>query len=798
MSDLGGSAARADMRMAARAFDQSRIYQAGHDMYVFEADSARPVAIVEPVLHENEAVPDVFVGRHDEVSDLLQVLDTRERGQPHVVVSGMPGVGKTALARRAARAAVGRGWFPGGAVLVDLHGYEPANRIESAHVFGPLLRSLGSAYDDVSSTPGEQAAQYHKILAQRARDHQPVLIVLDNASAASQIEPLLPTSRLHRVLVTSRHSLGYQLPSAHTIQLGALPEPEAVQLLQAVLDRQHPGDARVTEHHDQAEIVARLCGYLPLALSITAALLAEDTERPISELANDLAQAHTRLSVLDDGERAVRAAFDLSYRHLETELARLFRLLALNPGPYVATEVAAALADEPVVHVRHGLSALRRAHLIERTVAGAGRWRLHDLVRLYALELVASDPERDVATDRELRHYILTAGIADDRLRAPSGQPVPGRFTCHEQALDWLETERPNLVAVAALAAATERPEAAFLLTMRVGAFLERRRHAGDFITISLIAARAAHDLEDPHGEAMALSNLGLALATQRRFDDAITAHELAVRILELTGDGERVGQALASLGLTLSSARQSHRAIAVYRQALVIHRRTGDRHSEAGTLTNLGELLERVSGAEEGIPLHEHAVAIYHDLRDRHGEAGALNNLGNALSYVERVEEAIAAISKALAIFRETGDRHREGKAQTNLATAFGAVGRFAEAVSADTEATAIYRETGDRYREGMSLSFLALGLREERRFDDAIAAYQRSVAILRKIGDLRNEAAVLKQFGLTLTEVGRVNDGQSCWKAALQAFAEIGEYEEVTTLSEWLVQPPAPSITT
>ena len=766
MSDASKYAGRPDIRMTARASEQSRVYQAGGDMYVFEGGSAGPVAIVEPVLPEEEAVPDVFVGRHDAVVDLLEVLEPRERGHQDVavsVLSGMAGVGKTALARRAARAAVGRGWFVGGAVFVDLHGYEPTNRIDPADVFGPLLRSLGVAGHDLPPTPAQQATQYHQILTQRARDHRPVLIVLDNASATTQIEPLLPVSRLHRVLVTSRHTLARQLPAARTVQLGVLPQPEAVQLLQTVLDRQHPGDARVTEHQDQAEILARLCGYLPLALSITAALLADDTERPISELADELSQAYTRLSVLDDGERAVRAAFHMSYLHLDADLARLFRLLALNPGPYLATEAAAALADEPEAHVRRGLRALRRAHLIERAGVGAGRWQLHDLLRLYAFELVASDPERNAATDRQLLHYILTAGTAEDRLRTPSARPGPGRFTCHEQALNWLETERPNLVAAVVLAAATERPEAAFLLAMSVGTFLERRRHVSDLITTSTIAARAAHDLEDPYGEGSALNNLGLALAMQRRFDDAITAHELAVRMFELTGDRDRVGAALANLGLDLSGAGKVDRAIAAHQQALLIHRETGNRRSEAGTLTNFGELLERVNRREEGIPLHEQAVAIYHDLGDRHGEAAALNNLGTALCYVGRDEEAIAMLSSALAIFRETGDRHREGKAQTNLATALGAVGCFTEAVAADTEATAIYRETGDRFREGMSLSYLALGLRKEHRFDDAIAAYQQSVAVLREIGDSRNEAAVLKQLDLTLAEVGRVKDGQN-----------------------------------
>jgi hypothetical protein len=157
---------------------------------------------------------------------------------------------------------------------------------------------------------------------------------------------------------------------------------------------------------------------------------------------------------------AVRAAFDLSYRRLEPAPARLFRLLSLNPGPDIATDAAAALTGQPTGPARTLLAALARTSLIKEQPVGSGRWRMHDLIRLYAADLARTDPDRDgreAALDRLLEHYRATADAADDHLHALPDRPVPDRFRSSADALAWFDRERPNLVDAVVLAAAQGR-----------------------------------------------------------------------------------------------------------------------------------------------------------------------------------------------------------------------------------------------------------------------------------------------------------------------------------------------------
>lgn len=214
-----------------------------------------------------------------------------------------------------------------------------------------------------------------------------MLVLADNASSPDQVRPLLPGDHRHRVLVTSRDRLT-QL-GARLVPLDQLTPEHARGLLDLALRTAEPEDSRVTDDGDAAGRLAALCGHLPLALQIAAALLVEDLGMPVAELVDELAASRDRLAQLDDGERSVRAAFDLSYRRLPPEQARLLRLLALAPGSEVSDEVAAALVGAEAPPLGE-LRALARAHLVERG-SGRGWWRLHDLVRVFGVSVVAGD-----------------------------------------------------------------------------------------------------------------------------------------------------------------------------------------------------------------------------------------------------------------------------------------------------------------------------------------------------------------------------------------------------------------------
>jgi tetratricopeptide (TPR) repeat protein len=698
-----------------------------------------------------------FTGRDEALGSVLTGLDPAVLTAGSVVgvvcsVAGLAGVGKTELVVQAAHAALDRGWFPGGALFTDLYGYDQSRRVEPGVALDGLLRALGVSAEHIPPEIQDRARLYASILAEFAKRGRRILVVVDNAFSAEQARLLLPTDEATGALVTSRHTLASL--DARLLDLDILDLDDAVDLLERVVQASRVGqDLRFHGERAAAEQVAGWCGCLPLALRIVAALLAEDPSRPLAAMAADLAQERTRLDELQYEERAVRAAFELSYRNLEQEQARMFRLLPVNPGPDLGTRAAAVLADGEEGATRRVLEALARAHLVERGVA-YGRWRLHDLVLVYAGELAEGDDgqARQAALERLLDHYRVGADAADANLRTLPGHTVPEHLRDSTGALAWFGRERFNLMAVVALAAASGRTRIALSLTVSLAPYLHWQRSFDDAITIGETAVLAARQAGDRYGEGSALNNMGAALREVRRFDGAITAHQQAIDIYREAGDRHGEGIALTNLGNALREVHRFDGAITAHQQAIDIYREAGDRHGEGIALTNLGNTLQEVRRFDEAINAHQQAANILRETGDHHGEGGALNNLGLVLRKVGRFDEAIGTHQQGLAIYRETGDRHREGTALDNLGLALREVRRFDEAITAHQQAIDIYRKASDRHGEATALDNLGNALREVRRFDEAISADQQAIDIYREAGDRHGEGIALTNLGNAL----------------------------------------------
>jgi tetratricopeptide (TPR) repeat protein len=692
-----------------------------------------------------------FTGRDDELAVLAGLLDP---AGPVVVsaVAGLAGVGKTTLAVQAGHVARQRGWFGGGVLFIDLHGYDEAP-VGPGQALDGLLRALGVPAEHIPPTAEERAGLYRSVLAQIA---DPVLVIADNASSEAQVRPLLPGAGPHKVLVTSRHTLAGL--DARLVDVTVLDDDAAVSLLDAAVRAARPGDDRITSDRQAAGRLAGVCGGLPLALQITAALLKADPALSAAGLAGELSGEKDRLEQLayDDGSGpgapSVAAAFELSYRRLDETAARVFGLLPVNAGPDISTAAAAALADLPVPQTRRVLAGLARAHLAEAAPGAAGRWRMHDLLRLYAQQLPGEHAEadgREQARDRLLGYYLDMTAAADDHLRALPGTAVPGVFTGREDALAWLDAERPSLVAAVQMAAGTGRDQAALRLPLRLSEYLAWRRRFDDWLTTTTISLNTARRLSDRPHEGAALITLGDVLREMRRFEEAITACQDAAAIYRETGNhGE--GMALSNLGVALRNVRRFDEAITACQDAAAIFRQLGDRHSESIALNNLGLALRDVRRFDEAITAHQDAAAIYRQTGDRHSEGMALNNLGGALQGVRRFDEAITAHQDAAAIYRQTGDQHSEGNALRNLGAALQEVRRFDEAITACQNAAAIFRQEGDRHGEGQALGNLGTALQGVRRFDEAITACQNAAAIFREIGDRHSEGIALGKLGV------------------------------------------------
>ncbi len=166
------------------------------------------------------------------------------------------------------------------------------------------------------------------------------------------------------------------------ISLDTLPRQDAAELLIRLSGRAMlgPDDRGVAE-------VARLAGYLPLAIGMLARQLHHHPAWTPASLAADLAAARDRLDLMHAENVSVAAAFDLSYRNLTAGQRRLFRRLGLHPGPDIDKYAAGALTEASPATARRQLEAFYGHHLIAQPVAG--RYQLHDLLREHARVLAA-------------------------------------------------------------------------------------------------------------------------------------------------------------------------------------------------------------------------------------------------------------------------------------------------------------------------------------------------------------------------------------------------------------------------
>ena len=722
--------------------------------------------------------PAGFVGRGTEVDQLLEVLRPGSSDGAVLVcaVGGLAGIGKSALAIHAARRAVAEGWFHGG-LWMNLRGFDAqASPVAAAGAVPGLLRALGWD-DDLPASAPEQFALYHTVLTGLAQQGQRVLVVLDNVADVMQIDELLPRHEVHRVVVTSRAALSSL--DARMLDLDVLGAADAVALLAKALRDAHPDDSRTADQSALAAL-AEMCGRLPLALQIAAALLKASPKRPVASLTRRLADERARLETLQFPDSAlrpgVRAALHLSYERLSEPVQWILRLLSIDPGPDIATATIAALTDLSGDQAQEQLYVLERARLI--ACDEHERWSTHDLVRLYARELLEAHPEEHAwALDRLLAYYLATAAAADDHMNALPGRPVSEAFSGRSQALAWFDANRANLIAAVHLAADSGHREATMYLPSVLVSYFQWRRLFVEWIQTHTAAVGAARTLKDRVGEGMVLNNLGLALREVRRFEEAIDAHQQAAAIFRETGNRHREGMVLNNLGLALRAVRRFEEAIDAHQQAAAIYRETGNRHREGTALNNLGNALLEVRRFEEAIDAHQQAAAIYRETGDRHGEGMALNNLGLALRGVRRFEEAVDAHQQAAAIFRETGDRHGEGMALDNLGLALQGVRRFEEAIDAYQQAAAIYRETGDRHGEGMALNNLGLALQGVRRFEEAIDVGQQAAVIFRETGDRHREGIALDNLGLALQGVRRFEEAVDAHQQAAAIYRETGD---------------------
>ncbi|MFC6094854.1 ATP-binding protein [Saccharothrix lopnurensis] len=637
--------------------------------------------------------PVQFVGKERELAALDSA--TRAGSAAIAVIVGAGGIGKTWLALHWAHRNVRR--FPDGHLFVDLRGFDPTEQPMSpeAAVLG-FLDALGVSPAAIPAAPDAQAALYRRVLTDKR-----VLVVLDNARDTDQVLPLLPGPSC-TVLVTSRHQLG-GLVAAHGAQPVApdvLTDTEARELLATRL-----GQDRIAAEPEAVVDLLADCAGFPLPLGIVAARARLFPQLPLSLLAAELNHAASRLNALDTGDRRAdfRAALSWSYKALDADAAEVFRLLGVAPGPDIGLSAAAGLMARSMPTTRNLLRRLEQVHLVQQY--RPGRYRTHDLIKLYAHDRAVQDhfaEECEAALSRLVDHYVHTA-FAAERLLNPRcapfvlDPPVPGSRPDpppdRTAALRWFETERLNLLAAQQTAVEREQHGLVWQLAWSLSVFHTRRGHRPDEVVAWRTGVDVTEWRADPVIRNRARRLLDCSCAGRGGRREAVEHLQHALVLVQCSGDP--VGQAHTHRALAWAWGRQGddERALEHSRRALRLFQSLDLPVGQVEALNWVTWLSSRL-GAHGQVHAYCHrAPDLHHDHQHREGEATTLEGLGRLAHQTGRYAEARGFYQQALVLCRDLGIIHQEADLLDGIGQAYAAGGRDNQARIAWQHALELYR---------------------------------------------------------------------------------------------------------
>jgi DNA-binding SARP family transcriptional activator len=643
-----------------------------------------------------------FTGRDHELVELAATI-TAAGSAPVMVVTGQGGVGKTALAVHWGHRATHM--FPDGQLFVNLHSYGAAQPLSATEALTHLLLALGEPVASIPPGVDGAAAMYRARLSRRR-----VLIVVDNASTADQVRPLLPGAPGCGVVVTSRDPLTGLTAGegARRIVLRQLDLDHSVAVLRSVV-----GDGRIDADHDGATRLAVLCGGLPLALRVAAANLAGRPDMSVASYHQEVSSGSVldALQVVGDLATGVRATLASSYVALSAPARRLFRLLGVPSGADVTTGACAALMAEPTVEVTPVLAELRRAHLVE--AHADDRYALHDLVRAYAVELQSASPQaasEALAARKRLQGYYLHSADNVARLaysdmlyfthgEVPSGVEVES-FDGAPRAMEWLDVEVANLVAEMAQAADDE-PTMTVNLCDSLNGYFWRRRYAALWTAAINACDRATRELGDESKLAWLANMQGIMHWAYGAYEPAERAFLEVAAWARRTGNRHGVSGSLGNLGTVAREAGRLAEARVYLQQALDTMIELGDERGQAAMLISLSYLAGDLGDFSDAIDFGRRAEALYREAAgtlNKGGLAAALLAVADAyIDSGERHGEAGPLLDEARALSVEVGSVINEAWAWTFSSALALADGAFTDAYEFAERAHTMSAEMGN-----------------------------------------------------------------------------------------------------
>ena len=680
--------------------------------------------------HQLPPPPSDFTGRQDDIDELLGEI---RKGGANISskvagLRGMGGVGKTALALKLAEILTPE--YPDGQLFLNLKGIaeQPIPAPEAmAHVIRGYFPEM-----KLPDNLNDLANLYRSVLHGKK-----VILLMDNAGTRDQAEPLIPPPG-SVLIVTSRER--FAVPGLYPRNLDTLPPDDSYNLLLRIESR-IDGFARE---------IARLCGYLPLALRAAASLLQVTPDLDPADYTEALLDERHRLGIIgkEGVDIDVEASFNLSYERLSRYAQGVFTKLSIFYGSFDAK--AEDYVCEDAGHSI--LSDLVKRSLVEWDEKSK-RYNLHELSRLFAIDCF----DEEGAGKARLRHARYYRDVLSDvaKLYGNGGESII-------RALGIFDAEWPNFKSGQAWAAAHIADSKA------IAALCSSYPSAGaDIINLRLspreeivwrekaLSAARLHD--DITAESIHLGNLAHNYSDIGDVKRSLSLHEQAINLYRQRGDRFNEAISLGKLGSTYAKLGDINKAIELYNKALDMAQKMHDQRGEAIILGNLGAANTHLGEINQAIGFYQKALDTYHQLEDRYGEAIFLGNLGSIYRMLGEIRRAIGFHEQALGISYYLKDRRNEANNLVGLGLDYHDLGELCQAMEFYKRALVIARQLGDRHREAERLCCLGLAYIDSGEFDTAVKLHREALAISTDMDDKRQIGLNMGNLGLIYKEQGK-----------------------------------------
>lgn len=706
-----------------------------------------------PVPRQIPPPPADFKGREEEISDILSNFD---KGATITGLRGMAGVGKTVLAFVLAERL--KDCFPDGQLFINLQGTSK-NPLSPTEAMAQVIHAYRPT-DRLPENQDELRGLYLSILSGKR-----ALLLFDNAANKEQVEPLLPPANC-AVLITSR--IKFTLPGLKEKDLDVLPRDKACELLLGIAER----------IGDRAEELAKLCGYLPLALRNAASALAEKKDLSVAEYERRLSDKKKRLEL-------VEASFSLSYDLLSPINRKHWGSLSVFPEDFDLNGAAA------VWKMDHRLSAETLSDLVRWSLVGfnpstsseeCGRYRLHDLARIFA-DSRLSPSQRSDTLYRHSKHYLKILSKAHELFMTGGVNILLGLRLFDKEWVNikvgqaWAEDLvrntrklKKDTVMNYALQLAESYPTTGInVLVLRLS--------PQDIIHWHETALAVARKRKDHSAEAAHLHNLGLAYADLSEIRKAIECYERRLSRTRKIEYGESEGNTLNSLGIVYLDLGETCKAIEFLKHAQSIESRVGNRRLEGAATCNLGLAYLDLGEMHKAIECFEQALAIARETEDLELEGHVIGNLGISYAILGETRKAMECYKQQLVMAKEIGDRYSEGDSLNSLGTAYIDLGEMRRAIECFEQTLEVSPNIrNSRPIEGTALCGLGKAYTNLSETSKAIEYYERALKIFRNIERRNSEGETLCNLGRAYAIQGETSKAIENYNLALEIVHKTG----------------------